>query len=107
MTYTIPVSGSVGSVHLLAIDEPPVIALTSPANNSSYTAPANIVISATASDDDAVQFVDFYQESTLLRGTLRRRFPTRGIPFRRGPMICDTAHTKLRTAASRIGFVPA
>ena len=66
VSYTIPPSGSIGSVHLLPIDEPPVIALTAPANNSTYTAPASITISATASDDEAVQFVDFFEDSTLL-----------------------------------------
>ena len=66
VSYTIPPSGSIGSVHLLPIDEPPVIALTAPANNSTYTAPASITISATASDDEAVQFVDFFEDTTLL-----------------------------------------
>jgi hypothetical protein len=66
VTYTIPLSGSIGSVHLLPIDQPPAITLTSPSNNNTYTAPADIVISATASDDDAVQFVDFFNDTTLL-----------------------------------------
>ena len=66
VNYTVPLSGSVGSVHLLPIDEPPAVTLTSPANNSTYTAPANIVINATTSDDDAVQFVDFFEDTNLL-----------------------------------------
>jgi fibronectin type 3 domain-containing protein len=66
VTYTIPLSGSVGSVHLLPIDQPPAITLTSPSNNSAYTQPADIVISATASDDDRIQFVDFFNDTDLL-----------------------------------------
>ena len=66
VSYTIPQSGSVGSVHLLPIDQPPAVTLTSPAHGSTFTEPANIVISANASDDDAVQFIDFFADETLL-----------------------------------------
>jgi len=46
---------------------PPSVAITSPANNASFTAPATIGIAATASDSDGtVARVDFYQGSTLL-----------------------------------------
>jgi hypothetical protein len=46
---------------------PPTCALTSPVNNSTYTAPANIVLSATAADSDgSVVSVAFYRGSTLL-----------------------------------------
>jgi hypothetical protein len=65
-TYKIPTSGSVGSVELLPIDQPPVVVLTSPANGSNYPAPGAIQISATASDDDAVQFVDIFAGTNLL-----------------------------------------
>jgi predicted phage tail protein len=64
--YTIPQSGSIGSVHLLPIDEPPVVALNSPANASNYTEPASIQINASASDDDAIQFVDLFAGTNLL-----------------------------------------
>jgi hypothetical protein len=41
--------------------------LTSPANGATYTAPASIAMSATASDpDDSVSQVDFYNGTTLL-----------------------------------------
>ena len=45
----------------------PTVSLTAPANNASYAAPANITITATATDSDGtVAKVDFYAGSTLL-----------------------------------------
>ncbi|HEX7861023.1 MAG TPA: fibronectin type III domain-containing protein [Verrucomicrobiae bacterium] len=66
LTYTVPVSGTIGPVHLLPIDQPPSVALTSPADGSGFNAPATIQITANASDDDAVQFVDFFAGTNLL-----------------------------------------
>jgi len=46
---------------------PPVVNITAPANNASYTAPATVTITATASDaDGAVAKVEFYNGATLL-----------------------------------------
>ena len=46
---------------------PPSVSLTSPANNASFTAPATISLTATASDaDGTVSKVDFYNGATLL-----------------------------------------
>lgn len=67
VTYTIPQTGLIGSVHLLPIDQPPSVALTSPGNGSQYLAPAAIQINAQAADDDAVQFVDVFAGGNLLR----------------------------------------
>jgi chitinase len=66
VSYTIPQSGSVGSVHLLAIDNPPTIVLTSPNDGSTFGEPATIQISANAADDEAVQFVDMFAGTNLL-----------------------------------------
>jgi len=45
----------------------PTVSINSPANNTSFTAPANIVIAATAADaDGTVSKVDFYNGSILL-----------------------------------------
>ena len=45
----------------------PTVSINSPANNTSFTAPANIVIAVTAADaDGTVTKVDFYNGSTLL-----------------------------------------
>jgi len=50
-----------------AVNINPTVAINSPANNASFTAPANIVIAATAADvDGTVAKVDFYNGSTLL-----------------------------------------
>jgi GH18 family chitinase/aryl-phospho-beta-D-glucosidase BglC (GH1 family) len=46
---------------------PPVISLTAPVSNASFTAPASITISANASDPDGtVSKVDFYNGTSLL-----------------------------------------
>jgi uncharacterized protein YfaS (alpha-2-macroglobulin family) len=46
---------------------PPTVSITSPANNATFTAPANITIHATASDPDgSISKVEFYQGTTLL-----------------------------------------
>ena len=48
-------------------DVPPTVSLTSPANNATFTAPANITITANAADSDGtVTKVDFYNGATLL-----------------------------------------
>src|SRR5688572_23909621 len=44
VTYTIPQSGSIGSVHLIPVDHPPSIALTSPADGSTFITPADVRI---------------------------------------------------------------
>lgn len=46
---------------------PPVVAITSPANNAIFSAPATVVIQANATDfEGAVASVDFYQNGSLL-----------------------------------------
>jgi hypothetical protein len=64
--YPVPASGSLPPIHLLPIDQPPTVVLTSPTNGTSFAAPATIQISASAADDDAVQFVDLFAGSNLL-----------------------------------------
>ncbi|PYS42554.1 MAG: hypothetical protein DMG14_03675 [Acidobacteria bacterium] len=50
-----------------APNQPPVVSLTSPANGSTFTAPASITVSASASDPDGiVTKVEFFQGSTLI-----------------------------------------
>jgi len=44
----------------------PVVAITAPADAASYTAPASIAISATASDASGISGVGFYHADTLL-----------------------------------------
>jgi uncharacterized protein (DUF2141 family) len=63
-------NGPVWSFHTAGTapgDIPPSVAITAPANNAAFTAPATIGITASASDSDGtVSRVDFYQGSTLL-----------------------------------------
>jgi len=48
-------------------NQPPSVALTSPASGTTFTAPATITVTATASDTDGtIARVDFYQGSTLI-----------------------------------------
>jgi phosphatidylserine/phosphatidylglycerophosphate/cardiolipin synthase-like enzyme len=50
-----------------AANNPPSVSITSPTNGATYTAPANITITASASDSDGtVSKVAFYSGSTLL-----------------------------------------
>jgi len=44
----------------------PSVNLTSPANNSTFASPATITLSATASDPDGINRVEFYQGTTLI-----------------------------------------
>ncbi len=48
-------------------NQPPTVTLTSPTNNTIYTAPATVALAATASDPDGtIAKVEFYQGTTLL-----------------------------------------
>ncbi|MDB5272540.1 MAG: C-terminal target protein, partial [Chitinophagaceae bacterium] len=49
------------------VNQAPTVSISSPANNASFNAPANITINATAADaDGTVSKVDFYNGTTLL-----------------------------------------
>ncbi len=61
----------------------PTVSITSPANNSTFTAPATIAIAATASDSDgSISRVDFYSGATLLGydATSPYQFSWSGVP---------------------------
>src|SRR3954471_1562131 len=66
----------VGVTHILALrrfvpNSPPTVSLTSPANGSTYNAPASVTLTATASDSDGtIQKVDFYYGGTNLITTV-------------------------------------
>ncbi|GEM_PF-848761 len=48
-------------------NQPPIVALTSPSNGATFTAPASITLAASASDTDGtVTQVEFFQGATLL-----------------------------------------
>ena len=59
-TATASVSVSVGS------NPSPTVSVTGPADGATYTAPANVSITATASDNGSVAKVEFFQGSTKL-----------------------------------------
>jgi hypothetical protein len=60
-------SSTVVSITVTSPNQPPTVALTSPAPNASLNAPANIIISATSSDaDGSIQRVEFLQGSTVV-----------------------------------------
>src|SRR3954466_4833852 len=66
----------VGVTHILALrrfvpNSPPTVSLTSPANGSTYNAPASVTLTANASDSDGtIQKVDFYYGGTNLITTV-------------------------------------
>jgi hypothetical protein len=72
LLVTPPTGFEVGYVPLVTKQEisnskPPIVNLTAPTNNVSYTAPANIIITASASDvDGTIKNVKFYNGTTLL-----------------------------------------
>ena len=45
---------------------PPTVSLTAPAGGATYTAPATIDLTASASDSDGMDRLEFYQVSSLL-----------------------------------------
>jgi subtilisin family serine protease len=56
-----------GALSTVLGNRPPTVNLTSPANNTTATAPASVSLSATAADPDgAVSKVEFYRDGTLI-----------------------------------------
>lgn len=65
-----PVTVTVGTAN-----QPPIVAMTSPAPGASFVAPANIALSATASDPDgSIARIDFYNGAVLLGSSLAPPF---------------------------------
>ena len=58
--------GQVTTTLTVNANPPPMVALTAPANGASFAAPASIALSATASDSDGINRVEFYSGSTLI-----------------------------------------
>jgi chitinase len=71
-TQTIRIFAGAGGFNLnwmqfnSSTNPPPTTNITSPSNGATFTAPANITISAAASDNGSVTKVDFYNGGTLL-----------------------------------------
>lgn len=66
-TVELPTEEDLVPVHLSRLNSAPQVAITSPAPNASFVAPATISISANASDaDGGIRSVDFYSGSTRL-----------------------------------------
>jgi len=66
-TNTPPTSFALNGVACTGPNQPPAVALTSPAAGTHYTAPASIPLAASASDPDGtVARVEFYNGTTLL-----------------------------------------
>jgi hypothetical protein len=64
--------GTVGyssTISLIATNPPGSIAITSPTNNASFTAPATVEIKADAADPNGVRFVVFFVDNRVLRIT--------------------------------------
>jgi hypothetical protein len=68
--YSCTVHGFAGTVNVQAGNIGPTVAISSPTNGASFTAPAIVSIVATAEDSDgSVTNVSFFDGSTLLGGT--------------------------------------
>jgi YD repeat-containing protein len=60
-TYT-----DIARSNIVPVTAAPSISITSPSNNSTFNAPTNITINATASDTDGISKVEFFQGTTKL-----------------------------------------
>ncbi|MDB6065887.1 MAG: Glucose/sorbosone dehydrogenase-like protein, partial [Pedosphaera sp.] len=68
--YFCVVHGFTGTVNVQAGNSAPTVAITSPANGASFTAPATVPITASANDSDgSVTSVAFFDGGTLLGAT--------------------------------------
>src|ERR1017187_1089708 len=68
--YFCKVHGFTGTVNVQAGNSPPTVAISSPTNGASFTAPAIVPITATANDSDgSVTNVAFFDGGTFLGGT--------------------------------------
>jgi len=69
-SYFCVVHGFTGSVNVQNGNSPPTVAIDSPTNGASFTAPANVPITATANDSDgSVTNVAFFDGAVFLGGT--------------------------------------
>jgi len=76
-------TSSAVNVTVSPANQPPSVALTSPSNGATFTAPATISLAATASDpENRMARVDFYQGTTLLGSstTAPYTFTWSGVP---------------------------
>ncbi len=97
----------VGNTHILALrpfvpNTPPTVSLTSPANGSTFTAPASITLTATAADSDGtIQKVEFFHGGTNLIATVNTApytFPWTGVP--QGSYVLTAVATDNQTATT-------
>jgi fibronectin type 3 domain-containing protein len=67
VTTVMPLEGSLGTIHVPRENQFPQVRLLSPLPSASYTAPAAILLEASAADPDgAIRSVDFFAGSTRL-----------------------------------------
>lgn len=60
-------TSAITQIIIVAPNVPPAVSITAPANNASFTAPANIALTATATDSDGtITSVQFYNNTTLI-----------------------------------------
>lgn len=55
-----------GTVSVVTANLPPSVSLTNPANNAKFSAPANLLLQASTTDDGTVTNVQFFSGATLL-----------------------------------------
>ena len=75
-TATASANADAGNTHILALrkfvpNTPPTVSLTSPTNGATFTAPASVTLTATATDSDGtISKVEFFQGGTNLIATV-------------------------------------
>jgi glucose/arabinose dehydrogenase len=81
-----------------AANVPPTVGITSPTNGATFTSPANVTITASASDaDGSVTNVSFFDGGTLLGGT-------NNAPFALAVILTTGSHTLTAVAKDNLGL---
>jgi glucose/arabinose dehydrogenase len=81
-----------------AVNVPPTVAITSPTNAATFTSPANVTLTASASDaDGSVTNVSFFDGGTLLGGT-------NNAPFSIAAILTTGSHALTAVAQDNLGL---
>jgi subtilisin family serine protease len=92
-------------------NQPPAVTLTAPADGATFVAPANIPLSASATDDDGIARVEFYSGSTLIATSMVSPYTATWSGVAAGnytltAVAYDTTGASSTSAAARVSVQP-